>query len=178
MLYELRVVMKGIEPPVWRTIQVPENATLHRLHEVLQVAMGWTNSHLYLFHVGGKVYSEPSPEWELDVQDSTSTTLEEIVSKGGPSVLYEYDLGDSWMHEVTLQEMAEAGGEERPRCTGGARACPPEDCGGPSGYEYFLEAISDPGHEEHERMLEWVGGHFDPEEFEAGAVDRALELLL
>src|SRR3989337_1269294 len=85
MLYELKVVMKHIEPPVWRTIQVPENATLHRLHEVLQVAMGWTNSHLYLFHVGGKAYSEPSPEWEPDVLDSTSTTLEEIVSEGRAS---------------------------------------------------------------------------------------------
>src|SRR3972149_5018079 len=75
MLYELEVVMKHIEPPVWRTIQIPESATLHRLHQVLQVAMGWTNSHLYLFHVGGKAYSEPSPEWEPDVLDSTSTTL-------------------------------------------------------------------------------------------------------
>ena len=176
MLYELKVVMKHIEPPVWRTIQIPESATLHRLHQVLQVAMGWTNSHLYLFHVGGKAYSEPSPEWEPDVLDSTSTTLEEIFSEGSPSFLYEYDLGDSWMHELTLQRAEEAEGEERPRCTGGARACPPEDCGGPSGYEDFLEAISDPGHEDHRRMLEWVGGRFDPEEFEAAVADRALEI--
>lgn len=177
MLYELRVVIKGIEPPVWRSIQVPESATLHRLHQVMQVAMGWANSHLFLFHVGGKVYGEPSPEWESEVSDATATTLREIVSEGNPSFLYEYDLGDSWMHEIALQRAVEAEGEERPRCTGGARACPPEDCGGSPGYEYFLEAISDPGHEEHESMLQWIGGHFDPEAFDAAAVDRALETL-
>ncbi len=176
-MYELRVVMKDIEPPVWRTIQVPESTTLHRLHQVLQVAMGWTNSHLYLFHVGGKTYGEPSPEWESEVLDATITTLEQIVSHGNRSFVYEYDLGDSWMHEISLQRTVEAGGEERPRCPGGARACPPEECGGPWGYEEFLRAISDPSHEEHERFLEWVGGHFDPEEFEAAAVDQALRIL-
>ena len=174
LLYEFRVELKGIDPPVWRMLQVPHRATLHRLHEVLQVAMGWTNSHLYLFHMGRKVYGEPSPEWESEVQDSTSTTLEEIVSEGSASFLYEYDLGDSWTHEITLQQAVEAEGEERPRCTGGARACPPEDCGGPSGYEHLIQAISDPGHGEHDAMQEWVGRDFDPEDFDAGAVDLAL----
>lgn len=178
MLYELRVVLKDTEPPIWRVIQVPEHATLHRLHEVLQVAMGWTNSHLYLFHVGGSTFGEPSPEWELDVRDSTHTMLSDIASQGSVPFLYEYDLGDSWLHEITIQGTVESRGAERPRCTGGARACPPEDCGGPIGYRDFLEAISDPRHEEHEAMLDWVGGHFDPEEFDAGAVDRALALLL
>lgn len=177
MLYELRVQLKGIDPPVWRMLQVPHRATLDRLHQVLQVAMGWTNSHLYLFHIGGKVYGEASPEWESEVQDSTSTTLE-IVSGGNGSFLYEYDLGDSWMHEITLQRTVEAEGEERPRCTGGARACPPEDCGGPPGYGYFLQAISDRSHEEHDAMLEWAGGDFDPEDFDAEAVDLALSRLV
>ena len=178
MVYELRVELKGIDPPVWRMLQVPRPATLHRLHQVLQVGMGWTNSHLYLFHVGGKVYGEPSHEWDFEVQDSTSTTLEEIVSEGSASFLYEYDLGDSWMHEITLQQTVEAEGEERPRCTGGARACPPEDCGGPSGYEHLIQAISDPGHGEHDAMLEWAGGDFDPEDFDAEAVDLALSRLV
>ena len=178
MLYEFRVELNGIDPPVWRMLRVPHDATLHRLHQVLQVAMGWTNSHLYLFHVGGKAYGEPSLEWQSDVQDSTSARLEEIVSEGTPSFLYEYDLGDSWMYEITLRRALEASAEERPGCTGGARACPPEDCGGPAGYEDFLQAISDPGHEEHVAMLRWSGGDFDPEEFDAGAVDLALSLLL
>jgi len=177
LLYEFRVELKGTDPLVWRMLQVPHRATLHRLHQILQVAMGWTDSHLYLFHVGGKVYGEPSPEWDSEIHDSTSTTLEEIVSEGSPSFLYEYDLGDSWMHEIRLRGTLEANGEERPRCTGGARACPPEDCGGPPGYKYFLEAISDPGHEEHDAMLEWAGGDFDPQDFDPGVADLALILL-
>jgi len=178
LLYELRVQLKGVDPPVWRMLQVRRDTTLHHLHEVLQVAMGWTNSHLYLFHVGEKVYGEPSPEWESEIQDSTSTTLEEIVSGGSPSFLYEYDLGDSWMHAITLEGTLDVKGKEMAWCTGGARACPPEDCGGPPGYQHFLEAISDPRHQEHGAMLDWVGGGFDPEEFDVEATDLALSRLV
>ena len=178
MPYELKVVLKNIEPPIWREVTVPEDTILHQLHQMLQVVMGWTNSHLYLFDVGGRMYGEPSAEWEFEVRDSTRTTLEEIVSHNSPSFLYEYDLGDSWMHEITVQRTVEDAAEGRPRCTGGARACPPEDCGGPGGYEYFLEAMTDPEHEEHLSMLKWAGGDFDPEEFDAGAVDWTLSLWL
>ncbi len=177
LFYEFRVELTGIAPPVWRMIQVPHRTALHGLHQVIQVAMGWTNSHLYLFHVGGRRYSEPSPEWDLEVRDSTRARLAEIISGGSLSFLYEYDLGDSWMHEVTLQRTLEVRGEERPRCTGGARACPPEDCGGPPGYSDFLEAISDPDNDDHEEMLDWAGGHFDPEDFDAHGVDLALRRL-
>lgn len=174
-LYELRVQLKDIEPPVWRELRVPRRMTLDELHEVLQVAMGWTNSHLYLFHAGGKKYGEPDPDpnWEK-VQDSARTTLEDIVTEAGQSFVYEYDLGDSWMHEVTVSGSVEAAGNERPRCLGGARACPPEDCGGPWRYQELLEAISDSRHEEHDELLDWVGEDFDPEAFDARSVDTAL----
>lgn len=170
--YVLKIVLKYIDPLIWREVEVPKDTTLHQLHQVLQVVMGWTNSHLYLFDVAGRMYGEPSVEWEFEVRDSTDTTLEEIVSDNSLSFYYEYDLGDSWMHEITVQRVEESATEERPRCTGGARACPPEDCGGPGGYANFLEAIADPEHEEHLSMLEWAGGDFDPEEFDAGAIDR------
>ncbi len=170
--YVLKMVLKYIDPPIWREVEVPKGTTLHQLHQVLQVVMGWTNSHLYLFDVAGRMYGEPSVEWEFEVRDSTDTTLEEIVSDNSLSFYYEYDLGDSWMHEITVQRVEEGATEERPRCKGGSRACPPEDCGGPGGYAYFLEAIADPEHEEHLSMLEWAGGDFDPEEFDAGAIDR------
>ena len=178
MLYELKVVLKEIKPPIWREVEVSGDMTLHQLHQGLQVVMGWTNSHLYLFDVDGREYGEPSVEWEFDVGDSTRTTLEGIVSHDSSSFTYEYDLGDSWIHEITVQRTVEGAAEERPRCTGGARACPPEDCGGPGGYEYFLEAVANPEHEEHLSMLEWSGGDFDPEAFDAGAVDHALNLWL
>jgi Plasmid pRiA4b ORF-3-like protein. len=177
MLYELRVQLKDISPPVWRLLQVSPYATLHDLHRTLQTAMGWSDSHLYLFHIGRTLYGERNPEGGRDIRDSSRTRLDEIVHERSPSFLYEYDMGDSWMHELTLRRTLKTGVPERPRCIDGARACPPEDCGGPPGYAGFLQAISDPSHNQHEFMLDWVGGEFDPEYFDMAAVNSALSLL-
>ncbi len=168
MLYEIKVELKKIDPPIWRIIQVPSCTSLLRLHRVLQLAMGWTNSHLHLFEVDGKLYGEPGTEWDIEVLDSRKMTLEDIFSKGMTSFLYEYDLGDSWQHEITLLGTVE--GEGKLACTAGARACPPEDCGGTMGYYELLVALSDPDHEEHAAMLEWVGGEFDPNAFDAATI--------
>ena len=175
MLYELKVALKEIEPPIWRVLQVPPRTSLLRLHRILQRAMGWTNSHLHLFNVDGKLYGEPSTEWDFEVLDSRKMTLEKIFTEGRTSFLYEYDLGDSWRHEIKL--LGTVDGEEKPGCTAGARACPPEDCGGTTGYYDLLVALSDPDHEEHDTMLEWVGGKFDPNSFDVAAVDRVLKRL-
>ncbi len=175
MLYEIRVELQEIEPPVWRVLRVPSSTSLLKLHRILQKAMGWTNSHLYLFELEGKRYGEPSPERDFEVLDSRKMTLEKIFSQGRPSFMYEYDFGDGWRHEIKLLGKIE--GEEKLGCTAGARACPPEDCGGPPGYYELLIALSDPDHEEHDSMLEWVGGKFDPDAFEVAAVDRALKRL-
>lgn len=177
MLYELRVQLRDIRPSVWRMLLVPHQVTLNELHRLLQAAMGWSDSHLYLFHIDGSLYGEPNPEWGRDLRNSKRTRLEEIADEGCRSFLYEYDMGDSWMHEITLQRTVESNGKESPRCTDGARACPPEDCGGPPGYEDFLEAISDPRHEQHEFMLDWADGEFDPQYFDIAAVNSAFRLL-
>lgn len=174
LLYELKVELQGIDPPVWRMLQVPSSISLHKLHLVLQKAMGWRNYHLHIFYVGPRRYSEANSEWGPEIQDSGDVTLVDVVSEENRTFLYEYDMGDGWEHEITLQRILPAKGQERPRCTGGARACPPEDCGGVGGYEDFLEAISDPKHEEHIAMLKWAGGKFDPEEFDSEVVDAAL----
>ena len=176
MQYELRVVLREIRPPIWRTLEVPGNLTLQRLHEVLQVVMGWEGAHLYLFQVGRQLYGEPSAEWDMPVADATTTTLATISSRAS-TFTYEYDLGDSWVHEITVEEAPVAGGADKPQCTGGARAGPPEDCGGPPGFEMFLEAIADPRHEEHGAMLEWIGEQFDPEAFDVATVNRVLTRL-
>ncbi len=177
MLYEIKVELKKIEPPIWRIIQVPSRTSLLRFHRVLQWAMGWTNSHLHLFEVDGKLYGEPGTEWDFEVLDSRKMTLEKIFSGGRVSLLYEYDLGDSWRHEITLLGTVEGEAEEKLACTTGARACPPEDCGGTMGYYELLVALSDPDHEEHDAMLEWIGGKFDPNAFDAATIDRALKRL-
>ena len=177
MLYELRVELKEIEPPIWRVLQVPSRTSLLKFHRILQRAMGWTNSHLHLFDVDGKLYGEPSTEWDLEILDSRKMTLGKIFTEGRTAFLYEYDLGDSWRHNITLMGTVEGEAEEKLACTAGARACPPEDCGGIMGYYGLLVALSDPEHEEHDTMLEWVGGKFDPKAFDVAAVDRALKRL-
>ena len=156
MLCALKVELLEIEPPIWRVLQVPSRTSLLKFHRILQRAMGWTNSHLHLFEVDGKRYGEPSTEWDIEVLDSRKMTLEKIFTEGKKSFLYEYDLGDSWRHEITLLGTAETEGEEKLACTAGARACPPEDCGGTMGYYELLVALSDPDHEDHDAMLEWV----------------------
>jgi len=177
LLYEIKVTLQKIEPPIWRILRVPSRTSLLRLHRILQRAMGWTNSHLHLFEVDGKLYGESSTEWDFEVLDSRKITLEKLFSGGRTSFLYEYDLGDSWRHEITLLGTVEGEAEEKPGCTGGARACPPEDCGSTTGYYHLLVAISDPDHEDHDAMLEWVGGKFDPNTFDVAAVDQALKRL-
>jgi hypothetical protein len=175
LLYEIKVELKDVEPPIWRVIRVPSRTSLLRFHRILQRTMGWTNSHLHLFEVDGTRYGEPSTEWDIEVLDSRKMTLEKIFFGGRKSFLYEYDLGDSWMHAITLIGTVE--GEEELGCAAGSRVCPPEDCGGPMGYRDLLIALSDPDHEEHDAMLEWVGGKFAPNAFNVASVDRALKRL-
>jgi hypothetical protein len=176
MLYEIKVEIQGIEPCIWRVIRVPPRTSLRKLHRILQKAMGWTNSHLHLFKVDGKQYGEPNPEWDFEVLDEGKLTLEKIFTGGIKSFQYEYDLGDDWVHEITLIRQIESE-ETKPGCIDGARACPPEDCGGEQGYYNFLVALADPDNEEHESTLEWVGGNYDPNFFDTGKVDRALKRL-
>ena len=94
-------------------------------------------------------------------------------------MIYEYDFGDGWEHEVVLEKvLARDSTAKYPRCLGGARACPPEDCGGPGGYINFLGAISDPEHEEHDEYLDWIGGEFDPDKFDPAEFETDLEIMI
>ena len=120
---------------------------------------------------------EYDPEWDIEVFDYKDVKLKDVFSQGIKSFLYDYDMGDNWRHEITLLGTVENAPGENIACVGGKRACPPEDCGGVYGYYDLLEALADPGHEEHESLLEWVGGGFDPEAFDPEAVDRALKRL-
>lgn len=180
-LYQFKITLTEIEPSIWRRIQV-EDCTLDKLHEHIQTSMGWTNSHLHRFQIGEKRYADPMlMEEDMDEYgyiESTTTMLSEIVPKTGKRLtfLYEYDFGDSWEHEVVFEGCLKTeSGRRYPLCLEGERACPPEDVGGSGGYEEFLETIADPDHEEHEQMLRWVGGKFDPEEFDPAAATKAMK---
>ena len=182
-IYQLKVTLKDIKPPVWRRVQVPD-CTLGDLHEVIQIVMGWTDSHLHQFVVRGTYYGPPAPddfgfEMDMEVEDEEGVLLSEVV-KGDRKVKfrYEYDFGDGWQHDIEFERVVEREPRARyPRCVGGARACPPEDCGGPWGYADFLAAMADPRHEDHRDMKEWVGGKFDPEKFSVDAVNKELRQL-
>jgi hypothetical protein len=173
--YQLKVTLKHLRPPIWRRIQVTGDTSLFKLHRVLQVVMGWTDSHLHQFIVRGSYYGTPHPDFGFDVRDERRVALAEIASSPKTKFTYEYDFGDSWEHEILVEKMLPPDkGIYYPICLTGKRACPPEDCGGVWGYAGFLEAILDPDHPDHEEMLEWVGGSFDPEAFDLDAINRAL----
>lgn len=174
-VYQLKVALLESEPPIWRRLQVPGKVTLGELHYVLQAAMGWTNSHLHQFTVDKVDYSDPEFQLE-EAQDEYEVTLSRIAPRAGSVLVYQYDFGDSWMHEVRVEKiLPPEPGQRYPVCLVGERACPPEDCGGVWGYEEFLEAIRDPEHEEHEDLLDWIGGSFDPEGFDLNEVNRELK---
>ncbi|BAS26481.1 plasmid pRiA4b ORF-3 family protein [Limnochorda pilosa] len=177
-IYQLRVLLEEIEPPIWRRLQVQDDVTLKRLHDIIQIAMGWTDSHLFEFEWDGIVYGVPDPEWEDDrtVHPASDCRLRDVLTQPGESILYRYDFGDNWVHDVRLEEILEPSAvASYPICVEGARACPPEDCGSVPGYHEFCEAMLDEAHPEHEEMRDWYGGPYDPEAFDLSAVNRALQ---
>jgi hypothetical protein len=175
-VYELHVELEDIEPRIWRRILVPAKTTLPKLHDLLQLVMGWTNSHLHSFHIGSKAFSMAGADLEeLDMLDENKYTLEGVLGESIREFVYEYDFGDSWRHRIKVTSVAHPKtGWFYPLCVAGERAAPPDDVGGVMGYEEFLSAIKDPTHEEHDSMLVWIGGAFDPEGFDLNAINRTL----
>lgn len=174
-IYQLKITLKDVRPPIWRRVQVASERTLGKLHQIIQETMGWTNSHLHTFVIGGMEYGQPMPEYDFDVRNEQRVKLSQVIAGEKFKFLYTYDMGDSWEHEILVEKLLPTDPQVRyPVCLTGKRACPPEDCGGVWGYASFLEAIRQPDHSEHEAMLEWVGGEFDSEFFDLDAVNRLL----
>ena len=178
VIYQLDIRLAYIEPPIWRRMVVPGQVTLFSLHRMLQVVMGWENYHLHQFIVGNTYYGEPDPEYDDRMKDDRRVRLQKIAREEGASFIYEYDFGDDWRHVITVEEIEPLTPNSlAPRCLDGARACPPEDCGGIGGYEHLLEALRDRRHPEHKELRAWVGAHFDPELFSLQAVNSALAVI-
>ena len=177
-IYQLKITLKGCHPTTWRRVLVRADSTLKQLHWIIQFSMGWLNSHLHSFNIHAIEYGERISEWGFDddqLRDEETVKLNKIISKKGFKFSYLYDFGDSWEHEILVEDLLEANPEiDYPICIEGKHHCPPEDCGGVWGFQDFLNAIQDPNHPEHEEMLEWVGGVFDPEDAE---LDEANYLL-
>ena len=176
-IYEIKVTLGEIRPPIWRRIQVTSDTTLRKLHRILQEVMGWEDYHLHQFIIDELDYGEPDPEIDYGNPTKSDRTvrLSEVVSGPKTKFAYEYDFGDGWWHEVIIEKILPPQEKVRyPICLAGKRACPPEDCGGPPGYAEFLEAIRDSNHERHEELLEWIGGSFDPDAFDLNQINTQL----
>lgn len=163
-IIEIKVTLEDVEPVVTRTLQVPADIRLDRLHLTLQAAMGWSNSHLYMFEAAQATWGLADPEFGGEDLPANKTTLSQVVEDTGKKTInYIYDFGDSWEHKVKIGKITDPVlGELYPRLTEVAGKCPPEDIGGFPGYEHFLEAIADPEHPEHEELKSWYGDTFDP----------------
>jgi hypothetical protein len=171
--YQLKITLEGSKPPIWRRVQVAD-CTLGRLHQILQIAMGWTNSHLHMFEYGNDRFSDP--QCELDAgEDETQVYLSQLVANGCGKLRYCYDFGDDWWHTIKIEKTLEPKpGDEYPSCMAGRGACPPEDVGGMWGYYEFLVALRDPKHERHAEVVEWWGPSFNADSFDRDEVNQAL----
>jgi hypothetical protein len=175
---QFKVQLCYLRPPIWRRVVLPDNATLGDLHQVVQLAMGWDNCHMHSFRIGGVYYTsrDASAMEAMDMENEERVPLAEIVMRPRQKFIYEYDFGDSWEHEIVAEKFLPLDpATTYPVCLGGARACPPEDCGSFPGYEDILAAVkaSKPT-EEQEDLLEWAGKDYDPEHFDIDLVNHRL----
>lgn len=174
-VFLLNVELLDLRPKIWRRVLVPSDIKLPKLHVVLLLTMGWMGGHLHEFIVGDRNFGTPDEDYpEIGLEREDRVTL--IKALGGLRTFrYLYDFGDAWEHRIKVEKTLPADpGLKSPLCVDGANACPPEDVGGCPGYLDFLEAIHDPGHEEHQDMLAWCGGHFDPAAFDVADVNARL----
>ncbi len=172
----LRIKLDDVEPTVLRRVEVPLAIRLDRLHQVLQAALGWTNSHLYEFRARDIGWGVPNPDFGEGPLDARKARLIDVLEDVGvKSLKYLYDFGDGWEHTIRIERSADAvPGVAYPRLIEATGRCPPEDVGGPWGYRDFLEAMADPDHEQHADVVTWVGGNFDPAAIDAAGHARAL----
>jgi hypothetical protein len=183
-VHHLRITLKHTKPSIWRELLMPSDLRLDRLHDVLQIVMGWEDCHMHQFIVGGlrdglhigipDDFGMPGPQ----TRDEKRYTLEQIAPAKGAKFLYWYDFGDDWFHDITVKAVGEyKPGTPGVLCLKGAGACPPEDCGGPWGHAHLIEVLADPAHEEYEELREWVGVRWDPAHYDMVAANNALAKL-
>ena len=178
-IYQIKVTLLGTDPQIWRRLLVPADLTLEQLHNVLQIAMGWEDCHMHEFRIGQQRYGTSDPMERVFGGSRTASEraarLFNVLDRAGTKAAYTYDFGDSWEHRIVVEKrLAPEPGRAYPACLAGERHGPPEDCGGIPGFYNLLEAISDPKHEQHEELLDWLGDGFDLEAFSVDEVNRRL----
>jgi hypothetical protein len=178
---QLKVTLEGIKPAIWRRMLVSANIELPTFHAVLQLAFDWTNSHLHAFRIGDRSYETYDPDlWEdwpggPEKLDEGEFRLCDLLHAKGDRLTYLYDFGDGWRHDVLIEKVLPATRPAPTTCLAGARAAPPEDCGGIPGYYHLVQAIANPRHPEHRRLLEWLGDPYDPEAIDLAVINSRLK---
>jgi hypothetical protein len=181
-VYQVKITLKQIRPPIWRRLLVPASLTLQQFHQVIQVAMDrWHGGHLHQFEIDDEYYSEPAPpgeDWGMPMMDTTHVKLLDVLGGENSKLLYTYDFGDNWQHEIVVEKILPLDPQMTyPICLKGKRACPPEDCGGPWGYAELLEILAHPKHPEYRERKAWLIADFDPESFDLHRINAALTRL-
>ena len=181
-VFQVKLSLRGAsKPPIWRRLLVAQDLRLSRLHDVIQVAMGWTDTHLHAFSTAHGDYGVPDPE--LDFGDERKARLDQFLQATGDRIRYAYDFGDYWEHDLVLEKVLAPDPAIRvPACMAGRGACPPEDCGGVYGFAELRETLADPDNDEHDAMLEWLGigsaAEFDPAAFDVAETNELLDSLV
>ena len=175
----LKVTLDDVKPAVQRRLEVPLTIRLDRLHLVLQAALGWTDSHLYEIKAGGVGWGMPDPDFGDGPLDARKARLVDVLEDvGTKTIRYLYDFGDGWEHTIKVERVTEAvPGVAYPLLLDAKGRCPPEDVGGPWGYDEFLEALADPDHESHADTKTWAGRNYDPKVVDVEALEAAVAAL-
>jgi len=174
--FQIKITLEGSKPPIWRRVLVGDNLTLAAFHQLIQVVMGWTNSHLHMFEIYGQIYGDPEDDETgmMETKDERKHRLGQFDE--GDKFIYEYDFGDGWRHKILIEKVLPLTPDAKiPLCIKGKGCCPPEDIGGVWGYADFLDAIADPDNPKRDEMLEWIGEDFDPAYFNLDAINAALK---
>jgi hypothetical protein len=174
-IYRLKVILLDVRPQVWRRIQLPGATSLDKLHLILQQVLGWNDCHEHQFVMEDKRFGEIDPDLDDDTVDESTVLLCDILLEPKDELIYEYDFGDGWEHRVMLETTLPIEGASLvPVCLAGARACPPEDVGGPPGYRRMLRVLANPQHSEYRDYCNFIDADFDAEEFDIEDVNDRL----
>jgi len=184
--YQIKVALKGIRPPIWRRLLVPADCAMDALHCAIQTAMGWSGTHLYAFRTQNRRIEIPDPDdmWDAswsnspEPEDSAKVRFNEVAGIGD-ELSYGYDFGDGWDHTILIEKAIDGDdiSGRKTECMKGKRACPPEDCGGPWGYQNLLKILAMPEHERNESekaFAQWIGKKWNAEVFDPDEVNQAL----
>lgn len=178
-IIQLKITLQGTTPPIWRRVLVEKTTTFFELHHIIQISMGWQNSHLYEFEINGFRIAEANEDLDLELEDKTENAstaiLESVISRTKEKIKYTYDFGDSWEHQILLEKFLTRDEKIKyPICIDGKLNCPPEDCGGIRGFYGMLNIINNKRHPERKEMLEWLGGQYDTEYFDKNEINQEL----